>query len=78
LAAETPAFAAGAPLVVSGGHAVAQAPSQRLELPLSASNRYSVRPLPSTRILPRSEFATATDAAPEAVLVLPAGAVPEP
>jgi hypothetical protein len=36
-----------------------------LVVPLSASNRYSVRPLPSTRTLPSFELASATEAPPE-------------
>jgi len=65
-AGEAFAFAAtvGFPLVVSGGHSLAQAPAQLLIVPLSAWNRYSVRPLPSTRTLPSFVLASATDPLP--------------
>jgi ABC-type sugar transport system permease subunit len=54
----------GFPLVVSGGHSLAQAPSHLLIVPLSAWNRYSVRPLPSTRTLPSFVLASATEPLP--------------
>src|SRR3954447_21311384 len=63
--AVSPAPAVAPPFVVSGGHTLAHAPPHALALPLSASNRYSVRPVPSTRILPSFEPASATDAPPE-------------
>jgi hypothetical protein len=37
----------------TGGHALAQAPEQLLVVPVSAWNRYSVRPDASTMIWPR-------------------------
>jgi hypothetical protein len=40
----------------SGGHALAQAPVQALELPESFWNRYSVWPRELTRIFPRPPF----------------------
>lgn len=53
----------GFPVVVSGGQAVAHAPLQvEVEL-VSASNRYSVRPDPSTRICPSAELAAFSMAA---------------
>jgi hypothetical protein len=45
-------LAFGLPVVVSGGQAVAQAPLQMLLEPWSASQRYSARPLASTRKVP--------------------------
>src|SRR5258708_25205442 len=48
----TPLPACGAPLTVTGGHAAAHAPEHVDALPLSASNRYRVRPWLSTRALP--------------------------
>src|SRR6266568_297452 len=48
----TPLPACGAPLTVTGGHAAAHAPEHMDVLPLSASNRYRVRPWLSTRALP--------------------------
>jgi hypothetical protein len=48
----TPDPATGFGFVVKGGHAPPQAPLQVLEVPVSAANRYSVRPLLSTRNLP--------------------------
>ena len=58
----------GVPVVVSGGQPVAHAPLQ-VEVDLvSASNRYSVRPDPSTRICPSAEPAALSEAAlPDAV-----------
>ena len=50
--AVTPLPALGVPLVWSTGHAAAHAPAQADWLGWSFSNRYSVRPLPSTRIIP--------------------------
>src|SRR5713101_1995772 len=48
----TPPPACGVPLTVTGGHAAAHAPVHVDVPPLSASNRYIVRPWPSTRALP--------------------------
>src|SRR6476661_1521715 len=57
-----PTFAASTPLpgpaicpVRSGGHATAHAPLQVLRVPVSALNRYRVRPWESTRMRPRVE-----------------------
>ncbi len=47
--AVTPLPAVGLPVVVSGGPAVAQAPSQLDAMPLSASHRYTERPALSVR-----------------------------
>ena len=60
--AVAPAPAFGVPVVVSGGQAFAQAPKHVLLAPLSFSNRYSVRPCASTRILPSLVARTPTTA----------------
>jgi hypothetical protein len=54
------------PLLWSTGQAAAQAPLQADWSDWSFSNRYSVRPLPSTRIVPSLLLAVATvpDGAP--------------
>ena len=70
-AEETPPDPVGAPLLVSGGHAWAQAPEQ-LDVPwLSATHRYRARPEPSVRYVPFEPWVTLTtapeDAAFEAV-----------
>jgi len=54
-------------VVVSGGHTLAHAPPQALIGPLSASNRYSVRPCASTSTLPSFVFASLTDDPPPPV-----------
>src|SRR4029453_19249884 len=51
--AVSPLPAVGLPVVVTGGHSAAHAPEQVLFEPVSFSNRYTVRPVESTRILPR-------------------------
>src|SRR4029453_18602813 len=51
--AVTPLPAVGVPLVWSPGQAAAHAPAQADWFGWSFSNRYRVRPLPSTRIMPR-------------------------
>src|SRR5260370_498624 len=48
----TPLLACGVPLTATGGHAAAHVPVHADVPPLSASNRYIVRPWPSTRALP--------------------------
>src|SRR6476620_4916932 len=50
--AEMPSPATALPDVSSGAHSFAQLPEHVLLPPLSFSNRYKVRPLPSTRIRP--------------------------
>jgi hypothetical protein len=51
------------PVVVSGGQSVAQSPLQALMEPWSASQRYSARPLASTRKVPSElEDVPTTDA----------------
>jgi hypothetical protein len=50
-------------LVRSGRHATAHAPEHALLAPESPLNRYSVRPVESTRIRPKRLFATRTVAA---------------
>jgi hypothetical protein len=61
----TPPEPVGAALVVSGGHAWAQAPEQ-LDMPLrSATHRYRARPELSTRYVPLAPCVTLTTA-PEA------------
>ena len=54
--------ACGLPFVVSGGQALAQAPKHVLFAPVSFSNRYSVRPCASMRILPSLVSRTPTTA----------------
>jgi hypothetical protein len=54
------AGAAGVAPVRSDGHAIAHAPEHALLVPESRLNRYSVRPVESTRIRPRRLFATRT------------------
>src|SRR4029450_5319366 len=51
--AVSPLPAVGLPVVVTGGHSWAPAPEHTLFGPVSFSNRYTVRPVESTRILPR-------------------------
>ena len=58
--AVSPVPAVGLPVVSSGGHAVAHAPVHALLAPTSALNRYTVRPVESTRIRPKRLFATRT------------------
>src|SRR5919107_1183681 len=65
--------ALGAALVWSIGQADAQAPAHADWLGWSFSNRYSVRPLASTRIVPTLELAVLTIATPDCPF--PAGAV---
>jgi hypothetical protein len=55
-----PEVAVGAPLEVSGGHALAHSPVHALVLPESCVNRYSVRPCESTRIVPSALLAVPT------------------
>src|SRR4051794_10246136 len=57
-----PGPATGLPCAVSGGHTVAQAPLHLLVVPLSASNRYRVRPRLSTRMVPSFELAVLSEA----------------
>src|SRR3954470_23135860 len=65
--------ACGSPSVSSGGQASAQGPSHA-DLPfLSFSNKYSVIPLPSTRIEPKLTFLASTVAPP--MVALPAEGV---
>src|SRR5690349_776595 len=63
-AASSPAPAVGSPLVRSGGQMLAQAPAHALRAPLSASNRYRVRPWASARTVPRPVRASVTDGPP--------------
>jgi hypothetical protein len=72
--AVTPLPALGAPLVWSTGQAAAHAPVQAEWFGWSFPNRYSVRPLPSTRIIPRLVLVADTVAALDAPPL--AGAVP--
>src|SRR5919107_106933 len=60
--------ALGAALVWSIGQADAQAPAHADWLGWSFSNRYSVRPLASTRIVPTLELAVLTIATPDCPL----------
>src|SRR5262249_10424847 len=55
--------AVGLARVSSGGQYAAQVPEQALRLRVSFSNRYSVRPLPSTRMRPSFELPVETAAA---------------
>src|SRR3954470_10443826 len=57
-------------VVVTGGHAVAQAPEHFDVVPLSASKAYRVKPRPSVRIVPKEVLRTAR------AVPLPAGADP--
>src|SRR5918996_1344980 len=66
--------ALGAALVWSIGQADAQAPAHADRLGWSFSNRYKVRPLASTRIVPTLELAVLTIATPDCPL--PPEAVP--
>src|SRR5438270_13620753 len=59
-AAFAPPATAGVAPVRSGGHAVAHAPVHALLVPESPLNRYSVRPVESTRIRPRRLLAART------------------
>jgi hypothetical protein len=72
--AGTPLPALGVPLVWSTGQAAAHAPAQADRSPWSFSNRYSVRPLPSTRIIPKLVLVAETVATLDAPPL--AGAVP--
>ena len=72
--AVTPLPALGVPLVWSTGQAATHAPAQADWLGWSFSNRYSVRPLPSTRIIPRLVLVAETVATLDAPPL--AGAVP--
>src|SRR5215211_3409873 len=65
----TPLPALGVPLVWSTGQAVAQAPAQADWSDWSLANRYSVRPLPSTRIVPRLVLVAETVATADGVVV---------
>jgi hypothetical protein len=58
--------ACGAPDVVSGGQSCAHSPLHVLDMPVSACQRYSVRPWESTSIGPRPWSAVAMRVAPEA------------
>jgi hypothetical protein len=75
----TPLPALGVPLVGSTGQAATQAPLHADRLGWSFSNRYRVRPPPSTRIVPSELLAVATVATPDGVVpdgVVPDGAAP--
>jgi hypothetical protein len=72
--AVTPLPALGVPLDWSTGQAAAHAPAQADWLGWSFSNRYRVRPLPSTRIVPRPVLLAETVATPDAPPL--AGVVP--
>jgi hypothetical protein len=72
----TPLPALGVPLLWSTGQAAAQPPAQADWSGWSFSNRYSVRPLPSTRIIPSLVLAAVTVATP--VGPPPVGAGPPP
>src|SRR4051794_23206323 len=78
LAASAPPLAVGAvPPAFRPGQMLRHAPEQLLLLVLSASNRYSVRPLASTRYVPSGPFFVLTaDPAPPADVA--ADAEPEP
>lgn len=75
----TPSPATGFPVTVTGGQAVAQSPLQVDFEEVSASQRYRVRPSPSTRMVPSGLDAAATvpdpcvpaDAEADAVSLLP-------
>src|SRR6266498_3908413 len=72
----TPLPVVAAPLPWSGGQAAAQAPAQADWLGWSFWNRYSVRPLPSTRIDPSLVLVAATMAWLDCALLV--GESPEP
>src|SRR5512132_575269 len=65
----TAPLALGVAVVVSGGHACAQAPLHTLLEPWSASHRYSARPLASTRKVPSELVLVATTEAGRGELV---------
>jgi hypothetical protein len=65
----TPSAACGAPCVVSGGQALAQAPMQVLLELLSACHRYRLRPFPSTRTKPSFDLTRPTVALAELAVV---------
>src|SRR4030095_7233510 len=67
----TPLPALGVPLLWSTGQAATQAPLHADWFGWSFSNKYSVRPLPSTRIVPRLELAVLTVATPDCPLLTP-------
>src|SRR5690348_15275668 len=56
-AAAAPPLAAGRVVAVNGGHTAWPAAESRLTLGLSPWNRYRVRPLASTRVLPAGVWA---------------------
>jgi hypothetical protein len=60
------------PLAVTGGHATAHPPVQADIAPLSASNAYTVKPLPVVRIVP-SAVCRSVSALLPAALAPPAG-----
>src|SRR5262249_22415239 len=62
------------PLAVTGGHAAAHAPVQADVVPLSASNAYTVKPLPVARIVP-SAVCRSVSALLPAAPAPPAGAL---
>src|SRR5215218_2966230 len=74
--AVTPLPALGVPLLWSTGQAATQAPAQADWFGWSFLNRYSVRPLPSTRTIPSLLLAAATVATPDDPPV--DGALPPP
>src|SRR5215211_774498 len=68
----------GVPLLWSTGQAATQAPLQADWFGWSFSNKYSVRPLPSTRTIPSLLLAALTMATPEDPLPTGLAAPPEP
>jgi hypothetical protein len=73
----TPLPALGVPLILSCGHAAAHAPLQADWFGWSFPNRYSVRPLPLTRIVPSLVLVAVTAAWLDCPLVV-VGELPEP
>ena len=65
----TPLPALGAALAWATGQAAAQAPAQADWSGWSLANRYSVRPLPSTRIVPSWVLVAVTVVMPDGAVV---------
>src|SRR5262245_55915986 len=74
----TPLPALGVPLDWSTGQEATQAPVQADWFGWSFSNRYSVRPLPSTRTIPSLLLAAVTVATPDGVVPTGPLVPPEP
>src|SRR4051794_20746335 len=73
-----PVLARAWPAVVTGGQTLAHAPAQVLVIGRSLSNRYRVRPWPSTRTRPSLVLCTATAAGFGDDFAVAAPALPEP